>query len=156
MAVILRPVYGNDMDAMYGMLSDPESRQMAPFVALEFSDRASFDERIAQLQSDPSVLLYAVVAGGHFVGACMTFDTDLGREIFYWIRRLAWGRGIASEGLARLLKMDHTRPIYARVTDQNERALAVLAKLGFEEESRHPADPAHGGHDLMEIVLVKR
>ena len=156
MAVILRPVRENDMDSMYGMLSDPESRQMAPFVALEFTDRATFNERMAELQADPSVMLYAVVAGGHFVGACMSFDTELGREIFYWIRRLAWGRGISTEGLAQLLKIDHTRPIYARVTDQNERALAVLSKLAFEEVSRRSHEVTPGGPSLTEIVLVKK
>ena len=155
MSVKLRPVQGKDMDAMYGMLSDPDSRRMAPFVALQFEDRAAFDAEMVALESDPSVLLFAVVAGNHFVGACMSFDGKSGREVFYWIRRLAWGRGISSEGLARLLEIDHTRPMFARVTDQNDRALAVLAKLSFTEYGRQ-VRTMPDGTTVTELTYVKQ
>ncbi|MDR2619700.1 MAG: GNAT family N-acetyltransferase [Propionibacteriaceae bacterium] len=154
MAVVLRPVQGTDMDAMFGMLSDPDSRQMAPFVAIDFDTRAEFDARIAQLSADPSIKLYSMLAGGHFVGAIMTFDGPAGREVFYWIRRIAWGRGLATEAMARILNLDHTRPIYAHVLSTNPRALAVLNNCGFAEVSRRDAieTPAPDDED---ILLVK-
>jgi RimJ/RimL family protein N-acetyltransferase len=154
MAVVLRPVQGTDMDAMFGMLSDPDSRQMAPFVRLNFANRAEFDALIEQFEADPRVMLYSELASGHFVGACMTFDGDLGREIFYWIRRIAWGRGLATDALTRLLRLDHTRPIYARVVASNERSQATLRKVGFKEVRRHQADMDGDGIPEEEVVYV--
>jgi RimJ/RimL family protein N-acetyltransferase len=154
MAVLLRPVQGTDMDAMFGMLSDPDSRQMAPFVAIDFSNRVEFDERIEQLRGDPSIKLYSMMAAGHFVGAIMTFDGPAGREVFYWIRRIAWGRGLASEAMVRMLNIDHKRPIYAHVLSTNPRALAVLNNCGFAEVSRRDATETPAPDD-EDILLVK-
>ncbi|MDR0837780.1 MAG: GNAT family N-acetyltransferase [Propionibacteriaceae bacterium] len=154
MAVVLRPVQGTDMDAMFGMLSDPDSRTMAPFFAIDFADRAEFEDKMAAMANDDTVKMYSMMAGGHFVGAIMTFDGPAGREVFYWIRRIAWGRGLATEAMARMLNIDHTRPVYAHVLSTNPRALAVLENCGFHEVSRRDAieTPAPDDED---ILLVK-
>jgi len=144
------------MDAMYGMLSDPESRQMAPFFRLAYVDRPSFEAEVAAMMADPTRMLFSMVASGHFVGACMTFSSELGRELFYWMRRIAWGRGLATEGIVRLLKLDHTRPMYARVVATNDRALAVLRTCGFVEESRALLAPVEGEEPVTELVYVRR
>ncbi|MDR1355203.1 MAG: GNAT family N-acetyltransferase [Propionibacteriaceae bacterium] len=154
MAVVLRPVQGTDMDAMFGMLSDPDSRQMAPFVIIDTDTRAEFEAHIEKLKADPSIKLYSMMVAGHFVGAIMTFDGPAGREVFYWIRRIAWGRGLATEAMARILSLDHSRPIHAHVLSTNPRALAVLENCGFVELSRRDAveTPAPDDDD---ILLVK-
>jgi RimJ/RimL family protein N-acetyltransferase len=134
---------------MFGMLSDTESRQMAPFVSIDYATRAEFDLRIAEMNVDPSVMLFSVIASGHFVGAIMSHDGDGGREVFYWIRRIAWGRGLTAEAMSRLLNLDHTRPMHAHILASNPRARAVLEANGFTEISREPgADP-----EAAEVVL---
>lgn len=154
-SVELHEVSQPDVDIMFSMMSDPESRRSAPYVSVDTTNKEVFAKQIAEMIADPTIMLYSAYAAGHFVGVFMTYQHNDHRELFYWLRRIAWGRGLATAACIKLLQLDRTRPMHARVLSSNPRALAVLDRIGFEEISREPANHPDTGEEVERICLVK-
>ncbi|MCR2762725.1 GNAT family N-acetyltransferase [Microbacterium sp. zg.B48] len=150
----LRDLDEDDLDAIFEMMRDEAAVEMAAFTAADPNDRDVFDEWIARQRATADVALYVVTEGGGFAGTAALFSADGEREVTYWIARHAWGRGLATEALRRLVSREPERPLFARVAAHNAASVAVLTKVGFTEVSRD-IDFAPGlGRDAEEIVLV--
>ena len=65
------------------------------------------------------------------MGHIASFDLEGRREVTYWIGREDWGRGIATRALQELLRLEGTRPLYARAASDNAASIRVLRKCGF-------------------------
>ena len=76
------------------------------------------------------------------VGSAAVFPVEGDTEVTYWIRKDWWGRGVATATLAALLAEVPTRPLHARVVEDNVGSLRVLERNGFvrvgSEESYAP------------------
>ncbi|WP_173152683.1 GNAT family N-acetyltransferase [Phytohabitans suffuscus] len=129
--VALRPVDDADLDALFDQMRDPESVQLAAFVARDPDDRAAFDRHMSKLRSSPDVTLHAVTLDGDLVGSIGSFVVDGDTEVTYWIDRSVWGQGVASRALAILLDTVSVRPLHARAASDNLASLKVLRKAGF-------------------------
>ncbi|WP_332108069.1 GNAT family N-acetyltransferase [Phytohabitans suffuscus] len=127
----LRPVDDADLDALFDQMRDPESVQLAAFVARDPDDRAAFDRHMSKLRSSPDVTLHAVTLDGDLVGSIGSFVVDGDTEVTYWIDRSVWGQGVASRALAILLDTVSVRPLHARAASDNLASLKVLRKAGF-------------------------
>ncbi|BCB82875.1 N-acetyltransferase [Phytohabitans suffuscus] len=112
-------------------MRDPESVQLAAFVARDPDDRAAFDRHMSKLRSSPDVTLHAVTLDGDLVGSIGSFVVDGDTEVTYWIDRSVWGQGVASRALAILLDTVSVRPLHARAASDNLASLKVLRKAGF-------------------------
>jgi RimJ/RimL family protein N-acetyltransferase len=94
-----------------------------------------------------------------FVGwFCLTPSHDDAAELGYRLRQRAWGRGLASEGAARLLahgfETVRLQRIWAETMAVNVRSRAVLERLGLRQvrtEVRTWDDPLPGA-ELGEVV----
>jgi RimJ/RimL family protein N-acetyltransferase len=94
-----------------------------------------------------------------FVGwFCLTPTGDGAAELGYRLRQRAWGRGLASEGAARLLEHGFgtvgLRRIWAETMAVNARSRAVLDRLGMRPvrtEVRQWDEPLPGA-ELGEVV----
>ena len=151
----LRPVRFADLDAIAGLLADPEvvrfigdgtprSRERAAVTvsnAVRMWDERGFGPFLVERRDgDP-----------RFVGACLLFPiahsgidtTDLDArgpeiEIGYWLARDAWGQGFATEAAAAVLAWATSRegPGLERVLGvtlpANEPSKRVLEKIGME------------------------
>jgi RimJ/RimL family protein N-acetyltransferase len=129
--VALRPLHESDLDALFGLMSDPESVRMAAFTADDPDDRQRFDAHMSRVLKSPDITNRAITWKGELVGSIASFVVDGQTEVTYWVDRAVWGRGIASQALALLLKVVSTRPLYARTASDNAGSLRVLEKAGF-------------------------
>ena len=90
----------------------------------------SFD-KYTKLLNDPSVNNQTILFNNQIVGSIAKFVIEGDTEITYWIDRKFWSQGIATNSLNKFLKIEKTRPIYARVAFDNFGSQKVLEKSGF-------------------------
>jgi RimJ/RimL family protein N-acetyltransferase len=129
--IALRPVEDGDLDELFDQMRDPEAVWMAAFTAEDPDDRSAFDAHMARVRNSPDITMRAVTSDGRLVGSIASFVSGDQTEVTYWISRPAWGRGIASQALALLLRLVPARPLHARAASDNTASLRVLQKAGF-------------------------
>jgi RimJ/RimL family protein N-acetyltransferase len=152
--VELREVTPADVEVFYEHQLDPEARRVAVFPLREHDAfTAHWRDRI--LANDAN-LAWTIVADGEAAGNMLCFERDGKREVGYWLGREFWGKGIATEALAVLLREVTERPLYARVATSNVGSIRVLEKCGFTTigSERH-ADEAMG-EEIEEALLELR
>jgi RimJ/RimL family protein N-acetyltransferase len=131
MTVTLREVIDSDLPVFFQHQQDQEAVQMAAFTSEDPSDRAAFDAHWARIRASETVINRAVEVDGKLAGHVASFEMFGEREVTYWIGRGFWGQGIATAALHAFLKVDTTRPLYARAAKDNTPSIRVLEKCGF-------------------------
>ena len=127
----LREVELTDLSIFFEQQRDPLAVHMAAFTAANPDDRAAFDYHWARILADQNTLIRAVVVDGAVAGSVSSYVDELGPEVTYWLGREFWGRGVATAALSQFLRLQTTRPIYARAATDNAASLRVLMKCGF-------------------------
>jgi RimJ/RimL family protein N-acetyltransferase len=143
--VLLRDVEADDLALFFEHQRDPVAVAM---VAFRSRDATEFAQHWAKLLADSSLLKKTIVADGQVVGNIGSWLSDGKREIGYWIDRAFWGRGIATEAVSALLRLEPTRPLYAGVAKHNGASIRVLQKCGFtllgpDDAAANEADGTH-------------
>ena len=151
----LRPVRQDDLPVFFEQQLDPLANHVAAFTAKDPSDRNAFEAHWSRVLADPTVTLRTVLLDGRIAGHVGSyFDQDLAQpEVFYWIGREFWGRGIASRALVEYLRERTTRPIYARVATDNVGSIRVLEKAGFVRSGRGRGFANARRQDTDEFIL---
>ena len=126
-----REVEDRDLGVLFEHSRDRGARRMAAFTSPEADDRTNFEQRWARLRSDSSTTNRVVEIDGRVVGHIASFDLEGHREVTYWIGREDWGRGIATRALQEFLRLEATRPLYARAASDNVGSIRVLTKCDF-------------------------
>lgn len=126
----LRDVIDDDLDVLFELQRDPEANHMAAFTSADPDDRQAFDDHWARIRANDDVHIRVVEVDGEVVGSVLSFLEDGHREVSYWIGRFYWGKGIATEALRQFIA-DETRPLHARVVQDNVGSLRVLDRCGF-------------------------
>ena len=142
---VLRKVVEGDLPALFEYECDPEAAAMAAFPS---RDRDAFMAHWAKTLANDSALTMAIVADGEVAGSIGCWEADGQTFVGYWLGREFWGRGLATQALAELVRMVEARPLHAHVVKSNVASIRVLEKNGFVEVERHTAD---GG--IEELVL---
>jgi RimJ/RimL family protein N-acetyltransferase len=124
----LRDVIDSDLEILFEHQADPVANEMAAFPA---RDRDSFMAHWAKNLANESNVTKTILYNGDVAGTIMCFFMEGKREVGYWIGREYWGKGIATEALAQLLKSLETRPLYGYVAKHNIGSKRVLEKCGF-------------------------
>jgi 2-hydroxychromene-2-carboxylate isomerase/RimJ/RimL family protein N-acetyltransferase len=143
MKVALRPREPADDALHFVWQSDPA--QVATTVPARA--RAEFDAWIAKITSDPAVTLRTITADGEVVGTINTFLLGPERYIGYRVANEHWGRGIGTEAVRLMLRLDPARPLFATVLASNIASRKVLARNGFVAFRDQPSS------DGPEVVL---
>jgi RimJ/RimL family protein N-acetyltransferase len=133
--VVLREVTENDLPIFFQQQLDPEANQMAAFTARDPADRNAFNAHWNKILADETVMPRTILLDGHVAGSVASWvDTKwLGKpEVTYWIGKEYWGKGLATKALSEFLKIQKTRPLYARAARDNIASLRVLEKCGFK------------------------
>jgi RimJ/RimL family protein N-acetyltransferase len=147
--VSLRPTTPDDLPTLFEHQLDPESNFMAgtkPYTQEKF--REVWDRAFAEAAVVPRV----IVEDGRVVGGISCFQKSGQNMIGYWIDRPHWGRGIASQALARFLQELKTRPLYAHAARWNAASIRVLEKCGFRLIGWH-AEPATDRYVAGEVAM---
>jgi len=150
----LRDVHDDDLDAIFEMMRDPEAVALAAFTAADPDDREAFDAWMSRNLSSPDTSVFVITENSGFAGSISAFTIEGEREVSFWLPRLAWGRGIATEALRQLISREPIRPLFARVAAHNHGSIAVLRNAGFAEVSRNTAYAPGLGRETEEIVFA--
>jgi RimJ/RimL family protein N-acetyltransferase len=152
MKVLLRLLEDDDLDQLFEWERDPEAVAMAPFTRADPSDRVAFDDHHRRIRADPDATLLAIEDDSGLAGVIGSFTLEGKREITYWIDPARWGRGIASAALDAFLRVEATRPLFARVAEHNIGSAKVLTRAGFAQIGSD-SGYAHGvGREVVEHI----
>jgi RimJ/RimL family protein N-acetyltransferase len=109
--VSLRSVEDRDLDVFFDHQADPQAVEMAAFPA---RDKDQFAVHWAKLRADDTKIVRTIVADGVVAGNIGSWQ-DSGQQLLgYWIGRECWGRGVATQALARFVDEVSIRPLYAQ------------------------------------------
>jgi RimJ/RimL family protein N-acetyltransferase len=134
-------------------MRDPEAVRMAAFTAKDPDDRAAFDAHWARILAADDGLIRTIVADGQVAGSVLSYQSEIGPEISYWLGREFWGQGIATAALTAFLEIQTTRPLYARAAKDNAGSLRVLAKCGFAVIGEDKGFANGRGEEVEEYIL---
>ena len=149
-AVHLRSVDDQDVEMFFEHESDPESAVMAGFPS---RDRERFMTHWAKVRGDDTVVLRTIVADGVVAGNIGSWSDNGQQWLGYWLGREFWGRGVATQALARLMDEVSIRPLYAHVVAHNAGSIRVLQKCGFRRDHGVEAHVADDGIQELTYVL---
>ena len=143
---MLRPVAQEDLGSFFEHQRDPVATALAAFAA---RGRTEFDAHWARLLEDDSNIVRTVLSDRAIVGHVCCFGEPGGREVAYWIDRVFWGRGLATEALGQFVEQLRERPLHATVAEHNAPSMRVLEKCGF----RRRGAPRVADDGVVEIML---
>jgi len=128
----LRNVEPDDLPIFFEQQLDSDAARMAGFAS---RNRAAFDSHWAKnILGNPTAVTRTILLAGKVVGNIGSWRQDAVRFVGYWIGKEYWGRGIATQALASMLRVVTDRPIRAHVAKHNLASIRVLEKCGFKLE----------------------
>jgi RimJ/RimL family protein N-acetyltransferase len=149
--VRLRSVEDGDLDVFFGHQVDPKAIEMAAFPA---RDEDQFAAHWAKIRADDTVVVRTIVADGMVAGNIGSWPQNGQRLLGYWVGRAHWGRGVATEALARFVEELSTRPLYAHVAVHNVGSIRVLEKCGFRRDRVQEAKAPAPDDGVEEFIFV--
>lgn len=142
--LVLRPVHGNDADALFPVLSDDDLMTW-----WAFGPHRSVDETRALLvrATGGGWRSWAITRRGEDV-ALGWVNAHLRREnvseIGYILARAAWGQGIAREAVGMVLDQlfiaEGQRRVFADADPENAPSIGLLTSMGFVQEGHLRAE----------------
>lgn len=154
--ILLRDVVEGDLPIFYKQQLDPEANYIAAFSAKSPADRKAFDTKWSRILSDGSVLIKTIVYSRRVAGHILSYENVGEFELSFWLGKMFWGHGIASQALSEFLKKVHRlRPVYARVAKDNLGSIHVLEKCGFSFESESKGFANARGKEIDELLYIR-
>jgi RimJ/RimL family protein N-acetyltransferase len=153
--VHLRDVTEGDLSIFFEQQLDPVANQMAAFTAKDPADKIAFTAKWTKILGDGSITKKTVLFDGQVAGSVIAFLAPWSGhlEVSYWIGREFWGKGIATKALSGILGSLKSRPLYARVANDNLASIRVLEKCGFTVSGNDKGFANARGEEIEEVVL---
>ena len=156
--LLLREMTEDDFDALYALLSDPETMRYYP----QPYDEAGTRRWIAWCRDSYAKHgfgLWAVTLDGEFIGDCGISLQPIGGqwlpEIGYHIRKDHWRKGLASEVAAACIRVAFERfgfpAVYSYMNADNEPSFRTAMKNGMTLVDEY-VDPHHGALRVYRIT----
>jgi RimJ/RimL family protein N-acetyltransferase len=152
--VSLRDAAEGDLSVFFEHQLDADAIHMAAFTAEDPSDRASFAAHWNRILANETIVKKTVLLDDRVAGYVSSFEQSGEREVTYWLGREYWGRGVATAALREFLRLDATRPLYARAAKDNLGSIRVLQKCGFEISGEDRGFANARGEEVEEFVLT--
>ena len=149
--VRLRSVEDGDLDVFFDHQVDPKAIEMAAFPA---RDKDQFAAHWAKIRADDTMVARTIVADGMVAGNIGSWQQNGQRLLGYCVGRAHWGRGVATEALARFVDELSTRPLYAHVAVHNVGSIRVLEKCGFRRDRVQEAKAPAPDDGVEEFIFV--
>lgn len=151
--VQLREMIDADLPIFFAHQQEPAGIQMAAFTAKDPSDQDAFHTHWTKIRADAGITLRTILADGKVAGSISCHSWFGEPEVSYWLGESFWGQGIATAALMQFLQTVTTRPLHARVAQDNAGSLRVLQKCGFVIAGEDSGF-AHGrGEETKEYLL---
>lgn len=145
--LLLRHLQPGDLDSLYALYRDPETRRYFPEGTLSREEtREELEWFLQGHPQHPQLGLWATIAreSGAFVGRCGLLPWDIdGRlevEIAYLIDKRYWGQGLATEAAAAIRDYGFARLALPRliclIDEGNAASKRVAEKIGMAFERK--------------------
>ncbi len=143
--MLLRPIGEQDLPALRAAMTNPQVMQ---YLSIRFT---SSDPGLEQLewyreQLNLGTALFLTALNGdtqEFMGVFSVYfyqEVNQQAECGYWLLPEFWGKGYATDGVARLIHIASTRfklhKLTATIESNHEQSRRVLEKCGFNFEGR--------------------
>lgn len=129
--IILTETKIEDLNLFFEFQTDKEAIYLAAFTSKDPNDKTAYIEKMSRHLADPSINNKTILVNNEIAGSIAKFILEGEAEITYWIDRKYWGQGIGTTALKEFLKVELTRPLYARVAFDNYGSQKVLERCGF-------------------------
>jgi RimJ/RimL family protein N-acetyltransferase len=149
--VHLRSVEDRDLDVFFDHQNDAEALKMAAFAA---RGKEEFVAHWARIRADPTVVVHTIMADDLVAGNIVSWEENGDHLLGYWIGREYWGRGIATDAVARFVDEVSTRPLQAHVAVGNVGSIRVLEKCGFRRDHRRETGAPTPADGVEEYIFV--
>jgi|SRR5688572_7917589 len=140
----LRWLTPDDVHALFGIFGDPDVCRYWSRPALgDVAAAAALQQEIAQLFAERSLFQWGIaeIESNRVIGTCTLAGLSSQHkraEIGFALARHAWGHGYVTEAVTALLAFAfdtlQLHRIEADVDPRNHRSIAVLERVGFEQE----------------------
>jgi RimJ/RimL family protein N-acetyltransferase len=118
--LLLREVIDDDLPVFFEQQLDPAASYMAAFTAKDPHDREAFMAKWARIRHEENVVIRTILYEGQVAGWVLSYVSEIGLEVSYWLGREYWGQGIATTpGISG----PKQRPIYACCRDNLARCV---------------------------------
>ena len=150
----LRDVQDSDLPIFFAHQQETAAVQMAAFTAKDPDDQAAFMAHWAKIRADEGVTIQTILFRGEVAGHLLCHNWFGEPEISYWLGQTVWGKGIATAALRQFLSQFATRPLFARVAQDNAASLRVLQKCGFSITGQDQGFANARGKEIPEHLLT--
>src|SRR5882762_9391752 len=116
-AVVLRDSTKEDLPVLFEFQRDPESVRMAAFTSANPDDKEAYLGKSSRIIDSDECTMKTILVDGEIAGSAGSFVMEGDQEVTYWLGREYWGRGIATQALAELLREVKVRPIFGRTAE---------------------------------------
>jgi len=151
--VLLRDVVEADLPIFFENQLDPEANHMAAFTAKDPTDRDAFMAHWRRNLGNKTGTIKTILFDGNVIGSVSSYEQEGDLEITYWLGKAYWGKGLATQALAKFLDHVKTRPLYARAVKDNIGSLRVLQKCGFTIVGEDKGFANARGTEVEEYIL---
>jgi RimJ/RimL family protein N-acetyltransferase len=151
--LLLREVIDDDLPIFFEQQLDPAASLMAAFTAKDPHDREAFMAKWVRIRHDKNVVIRTILYEGQVAGWVLSYVSEIGLEVSYWLGREYWGKGIATQALIAFLEIQKQRPIYARAAKDNLASLRVQEKCGFKVMGEDKGFANARGMEIEEYTL---
>lgn len=143
--LILRHLQPNDLDALFGLYSDPEVRRYFPEGTLTYAETKEELEWFRNGHPEhPELGLWATIykETNQFIGRCgllpWTIDQQAEVEVAYLLAKEYWGQGLGTEAAQAILDYGFDRLQLSRliclIDQDNLASIKVAEKIGMTFE----------------------
>ncbi|RYG21665.1 MAG: N-acetyltransferase [Chitinophagaceae bacterium] len=122
-----------DLTTLFEFQLNEDANYLAAFTGKDPHNKPAYIEKYSKHLADPTINNQTIYADGVIVGSIAKFIMHNDAEITYWIDHAWWGKGVATAALLSFLKIEQTRPLYARTAFDNYGSQRVLEKCGFQK-----------------------
>jgi len=148
----LRKTLPTDLDLLFQFQLDKDGQYLAAFMPQNAGDRDAYLAKHTKFLSDPAITSITILIDNEIIGSIAKFVMHNEAEITYWIDKKFWRQGITSTALKDFLKIELTRPIFARVAFDNYGSQKVLEKCGFVKVGRDKGFASARQQEIEEFI----
>ena len=129
----IRDLQKDDLQSLFDMQKDPESRWMAAFGSRDTDDLQAYLRQMAKIADDKDAIYKVVEHEDQVAGMVGKWVNEQRHELMYWTDRRFRGVGLTTSAVKEFLTLFTDRPLYAHTAGDNLTSQAILSNVGFQK-----------------------
>jgi ribosomal-protein-alanine N-acetyltransferase len=127
----IRKSVESDLEVFFQNQADEEANYMAAYTSEDPNDRDAYITKWTRLMKVYSVHMQSILLDDKVIGCVVKFVMGGDADITYAISKEYWGKGITTKAVNLFLELEHARPLFGRVANDNYGSQKVLENSGF-------------------------